>query len=99
MPRNSLITESPTLIAKMRLGKMGAMKTKIPPFIFCTPSDDGKDDNDPEEWAWIVLHEIDLYEEDEESDIKTRAQYRTAKRCLDSLRAEAAAAKPQPPPA
>jgi len=65
-----------------------AMKTKIPQFITCMPSDNGHDDRDPNEWAWVVLHEIDLYEEGEDSDIKSPSQYNQAKKCLAKLRNE-----------
>ena len=64
---------------------------KIPGFIVASPSDNGNDNGSASEWAWIIQHEIDLFEEGEESDIRTRAQLATAKRCLEKLRALAPA--------
>lgn len=61
------------------------MKTKIPSFIMSSPDDNGNADT-PENWAWVIQHEIDLYEEGQDDpDIKNNRQYQQAKKCLESL--------------
>lgn len=62
----------------------------IPKCIHSAPSDNGNDDASVADWLYVVRHEIDLYEEGQDSpDIKTRAQYNAAKSAFTKLQTAA----------